>query len=85
MNKFHKIEEYKKRKNLISTKEELIKNCFWIPERTPENRKEQLDKPSEYILYQFRSLHCPYNTEKHVIRLKEMIQLNVKKDNINDK
>ena len=41
------IEEFKNKKNKISTKEkeELTKNCFWIPEKTPEVKKDVNEKP----------------------------------------
>jgi hypothetical protein len=41
------IEDLKNRKNKIASKEDVNKNCFWIPEKTPENKIKQLDKPSE--------------------------------------
>ena len=42
------IEEFKNRKSKISTKEkeELTKNCFWIPEKTPEVKKDNNEKPT---------------------------------------
>ncbi len=42
------IEEFKNRKLKISTKEkeELTKNCFWIPEKTPEVKKDNNEKPT---------------------------------------
>ncbi len=44
------IEEFKNRKLKISTKEkeELTKKCFWIPEKTPEVKKDNNEKPQRF-------------------------------------
>ena len=45
------IEDFKNRKSKISTKEkeELTKNCFWIPEKTPEVKKNNDEKPIKFF------------------------------------
>ena len=43
------IKEIQDRRNLIQhqDKDEMIKNCFWIPEKTPENKSAIDNKPKE--------------------------------------
>jgi nitric oxide synthase-interacting protein len=47
--KFKMVEDLKEKKNYIPVREkaELVKNCFWIPEQTPEADNKNSDRPSE--------------------------------------
>jgi hypothetical protein len=42
----------KEKKKILPVKEknELTKNCFWIPEKTPENKNNSSQKIIEYII-----------------------------------
>lgn len=44
------IEKMKKTKDKAIKKEkgDLIENCFWIPEKTPESISDTVTKPNEY-------------------------------------
>lgn len=47
--RFEMINEFQKKKNLIFNrdKNELTRNCFWIPDLTPNCIVEEKGKPSE--------------------------------------
>ena len=47
--RFEMINEFNKKKNMIYKKDkgELTRNCFWIPDMTPNFVAEEKDKPSE--------------------------------------
>ena len=47
--KYQIIEDIKERKSLVPTREkkEMIKECFWLPEKTPTADYRYSDKPSE--------------------------------------
>jgi len=69
------IEFLENKKKLVSTriKEELTKNCFWIPEKTPVINSNKSSKPKH-------SLFCPCGINNHTIKLKDLINLRMKKD-----
>ena len=69
------IEGFIDKRNLIVTKEkgEMTKNCFWIPEKTPFYKGSDKHKPSD-------KLNCPSMIKDHFVRLKELIDLKLKKN-----
>ena len=64
----------KKTKLNLTEKSDTIKNCFWIPETTPESISENIKKPEEYyiLFYNFIILIGDYN----VLLRKKIILLN---------
>lgn len=76
------INSLKKRKESVSTtnKSEMVKNCFWIPEQTPDNHVKETKKSLDLII-------CPgkYNSKNHQIKLRELIKLNMKDNDTHDK
>ncbi len=69
------IEEVAESKNKIKLieKSEMIENCFWLPERTPEFNKIDTRRPSEL-------LYCPLKDNDHAIKLKNLISLKLKEE-----
>jgi len=49
INVIDKFNSKKTNINLIE-KTDATKNCFWIPERTPESISENIKKPEEYLI-----------------------------------
>jgi len=49
------VEKMNKKKEIVPKKDktDLIENCFWIPEKTPESFSQIVKKPLEYLLYRF--------------------------------
>lgn len=47
------IQEFNDSKTKIinTEKSDLTKNCFWIPEKTPDIKDESNNKVNEYIVY----------------------------------
>jgi len=74
------IAEFMKKKTMIVSrdKNELTRNCFWIPDLTPNYIPEEKDKPSDKLL-------CPFNEKDHYIRLKDLSSLKISMNEADDK
>jgi nitric oxide synthase-interacting protein len=87
--KSRQIQDICDHKNLIPTREktEMIKHCFWLPEKTPGADQAGETKPSEYFfnLLIFRKLQCPVKENNHFIKLKELINLKPMRSEETDK
>ena len=81
--RFEMIQEFEKKKKLIFNrdKNELTRNCFWIPDLTPNCIVEDKGKPCEKTL-------CPSagdDDKDHFLRLKEIIPLKIISNDSEDK
>jgi len=49
--RFEIIEGFEAKKKMVVTREkvEMTKNCFWIPEKTPNSVDNSIIKPVEYV------------------------------------
>ena len=64
--------------NVFVDKSEITKNCFWIPEKTPESLNKSINKPSE-------KLYCPVREYNHFIKMKDLININLREFQRDDK
>ena len=80
LERFKMIKGFQEQRGLIPTREktEMTKNCFWIPEKTPETKRNLLNKPSD-------KLYCGIREENHLLKLKELTILNVSISEVDNK